>query len=213
MEEIRAALPLVDFNLIAIEKRPSGGGTDSKGDRVFLPREDMRLDLEGMLKGYAAEEAARVLRRAGVRSALIDAGQSTIKVLGTAGDGSAWRIGLADPDHPDRMYAALNLRPGESASTTGDYQHFFVHRGRRYSHVLSPWTGYPARNLRAVTVLADDAALGDLLSTALFVLGPHRGMRLVEELDGVECVMVTDADGLLVSEGLDERLDVLEPER
>jgi thiamine biosynthesis lipoprotein len=121
-------------------------------------------------------------------------------------DGRPWRVGIRDPRGPvDRSFAALDLSEG-AVSTSGDYERFFVHGGRRYHHILNPATGEPARGARSVTIVANTSILADALSTGVFVMGPSRGLALVERLPGVEGVIVSDQNVVSVSSGLKGRL-------
>jgi FAD:protein FMN transferase len=138
-------------------------------------------------KGYAVDRALAVLRARGIEAALVNAGGEV------RGYGRPWRVGVQHPRLPGAMLAALV--PGDLAvATSGDYEQFFEVDGERYHHLLDPRSGEPARGCRSVTVLAADCALADALATAMFVMGPADGLDLVEQLRGVECLII-DADG------------------
>lgn len=163
-----------------------------------LAREGQRIDLAGLAKGYALDRAALVLEERGVTGFLIAAGGDLV-VRGTRGE-RPWQIGIQDPRAPGH-FATLPVTKG-AIMTTGDYERFFFEDGKRYHHVLDPRTGRPAEGLRSATVMADHGAEADALSTAVFVLGPEQGMALVERLRGVEAVLVTVDNRVLVSKGL-----------
>lgn len=148
---------------------------DTASRTARLLRPGMRLDLGGIAKGYAADEALKVLREAGVGSALVEMGGDI--VVGAPPPGSrGWRVTLADPD-PAMTGADL----GDAAiSTSGDTEQFVVMGGERYSHVVDPSTGLGLRNRLSATVIAGDGVTADALSTALTVLGPERGRELIE---------------------------------
>jgi thiamine biosynthesis lipoprotein len=129
-------------------------------------------------------------------------------VSGNRGD-RPWRVAIRDPRGPaDRAFAALDLTDG-TFSTSGDYERFFMHDGRRYHHIIDPDLGEPARASRSVTIIASRAILADALSTGVFILGGHAGMELIERLPEVEGVIVTDRNDVLVSSGLKGRLKML----
>ena len=197
-ESIRTRLPLIDYRRIEID---DGAGT------VFLSRTGMRVHLGGIGKGYAVERAAAILRQAGLRDFMIQAGGDLY--VGGHKDGRAWRLGISDPRGPaGRSFAAVDLSDG-TLSTSGDYSRFFIKAGVRYHHLLDPATGRPARGCRSVTIVADSPLHADGLSTGVFILGPAEGMALVERLPHVEGVIVTATNDVMVSSGLKDRLVVL----
>ena len=197
-DEIRARLPLIDYREIEIDDR---AGT------VFVRRKGMRVHLGGIGKGYAVERAADLLRRAGLRDFLIQAG-GDLYVAGRK-EGRPWRLGIADPRRPDlRSFATIELTDS-TFSTSGDYARFFMKDGVRYHHILDPSTGQPARGCRSVTIVADSPTLADGLSTGVFVLGPVAGMALIERLPHVEGVIVSATNEVLVSSGLKGKLTLI----
>jgi thiamine biosynthesis lipoprotein len=197
-DEVRRQLPLVDYRAVEVDEAE---GT------VFLRQQGMRMHLGGMGKGFAVDRAADTLRRRGLQDFMIQAG-GDLYVTGRRGD-RAWRVGLRDPRGPaDRSYAALELADG-AISTSGDYERFFMKDGRRFHHILDPDAGEPAQGSRAVTIVTGTSMLADGLSTGVFVLGPGPGLALIERLPGVEGVIVTDRNEVLISSGLKDRLLVL----
>ena len=195
-EDVRRRLPLIDFQAVDV---------NAQAGTVFLRRPGMRMHLGGIGKGYAVDRAAAILRAGGVADFLIQAG-GDLYAGGARGD-RPWRTGIRDPRGPvDRIFAALNVRD-ETFSTSGDYERYFMHDGRRYHHILDPDEGRPAYGCRSVTIVAKQAVLADALSTGVFVLGPQKGMALIEELPDVEGVIVSDRNEVLVSSGLRGRLE------
>jgi thiamine biosynthesis lipoprotein len=182
-DEIATRIALINFRRIEI---------DDAAGTVFLPEENMMLGLGGIAKGHALDRAAAELRAAGIDSFLISAGGQMM--LGGQRDDRPWRVGIRDPRGGiDGYFAYLELTDA-SVSTSGDYERFFILDGVRYHHILDPRTGWPARGLRSATVISADATLADALSTAFMILGRERALALIEELDGLEAVLV-DADG------------------
>jgi thiamine biosynthesis lipoprotein len=197
-EDIRARLPLVDYRRIEIDDR---AGT------VFLRRTGMQVNLGGIGKGYAVDRAAAILRRAGFRDFIIQAG-GDLYAAGKNGD-RPWRLGVNDPRGPDgKTFASVEV--GDATfSTSGDYARFFIKDGIRYHHIIDLTTGQPARGCRSVTIVADSATLADGLSTGVFALGPADGMALIERLPHVEGVIVSASNDVLVSSGLKGRITIL----
>jgi len=146
-----------------------------------------QLDLGSTAKGHAIDQALAVLRARGVPAALIDLG-GNIGVLGQPPGGRSWAVGLQHP-RGDGLMGLLHLREGAIA-TSGDYDRYFEVEGRRFSHLLDPRTGWPAKDLYSVTVVAPNATAADALSTAAFVLGPERGMALLSGCEAVEGLLV-----------------------
>lgn len=160
---------------------------------VRLPDAGMRLDFGAVAKGYAVDRAVVALRGAGVRRAMVDLG-GNLRFVGTAPGGGRWAVGLRHPRDPEGPPLAVTLlEDGEAVATSGDYERFFVHDGVRYSHLLDPRSGRPVRGVAAVSVVAPTGVRSDLLSTALFVLGPEEGCRLLASIPGVGALWVRDA--------------------
>lgn len=188
--QVDARRPLVDYRAIHI---------DRPGRTVMLERPGMRLHLGGIGKGYAVERAAAILRDRGYRDFLIQSG-GDLYVAGLS-QGRPWRLGIADPRDPAKTFGTLDLSDG-TFSTSGDYERSFVRDGVRYHHLLDPRTGYPATGTRSVTIVTNRPVLADGLSTGVFILGPARGLALVERLPDVEAIIVTARNEVLVSSGL-----------
>ncbi len=198
--EIVARLGLVDYRAITV---------DAHAGTVALARAGMRVHLGGVGKGYAVDRAVGLLRGRGLNDFLIRAG-GDLYAAGQRGD-RPWRVGIRDPRGPaTATIAALDLRDA-TFSTSGDYERFFLKDGRRYHHILDPDLGEPARGSRSVTIVADQAVLADTLSTGVFVMGPDKGMALIERLPNVEGVIVTAENQVLVSSGLKDRLQLIAP--
>jgi len=197
---IRKRLPFIDYRQVEVDDR---AGT------VFLKRKGMRVHLGGIGKGYAVEKAMNILRRAGLRDFMIQAG-GDLYVAGRK-NGRPWRLGINDPRGPaGRSFATVDLTDA-TFSTSGDYARFFIKDGIRYHHLLDPATGQPARGCRSVTIVADSPLVADGLSTGVFILGPAAGMALIERLPHVEGVIVSAANEVLISSGLRSRLIALGP--
>jgi thiamine biosynthesis lipoprotein len=160
------------------------------------------IDLGGIAEGYAVTEAVRVLKEAGIRSALVDAG-GDIYAFGHV-RGRPWRVGVRNP-RGDGIIGAVDISDG-SVSTSGDYERFFEKDGIRYPHIFDPKTGYPPRGVISATVVSSNAALADAWALAVFVMGAQKGLERIRELPGAEALVVT-ADGTThVTPGLKARL-------
>jgi len=191
-EQIDGARDLVDYRNLRL-------GPETQ---VALPREGMGVDVGAIAKGYAADEAERILREAGVRHALLDFG-GNILVIGAKPDDTPWRIGVQRPDAERSRYIGIVRTADRTIVTSGPYERFFVQDGVRYHHIIDPRTGYPSRNgLEQVTVVAEHSIDADALSTAGFVLGLDAGIELFESMPGVEGIFVTDGKEVHLTSGL-----------
>lgn len=159
------------------------------------------LDLASIAKGYGVDQVAALIKARGVENFLVEIG-GEVYAAGHRKDGHPWRVGINTP-RPEasarQVYRAVSLSE-RAMATSGDYRIFFEIDGRRYSHVIDPRNGYPVENgVVSATVLADNCTLADGLATALMVMGPSKGLALVDRLDGVEClIVVMQEDGTLV---------------
>ena len=161
--------------------------TLSAADRTVALESGTALDLGSIAKGYAVDQALDALRARGVPAALVDLG-GNIGVLGQAPGGRPWVVGIRHP-REGRLIGQVRFERG-AVSTSGDYERYFVVDGKRYSHLLDPRTGWPVDGLHSVTVVAPNATAADALSTAAFVLGPARGIALLDKCEGVEGLLV-----------------------
>ncbi|MCU0841626.1 MAG: FAD:protein FMN transferase [Thiobacillaceae bacterium] len=149
-----------------------------------------RLDLGGYAKGYALDRAAEILRRAGIRDALVNIGGNVL-ALGRHGD-RPWRVGIQHPRRAGTL-ATLDLADGEAIGTSGDYQRYFELDGKRYCHLIDPRTGRPAQGVQAVTVIARGAGAGvrsDVASKPLFLAGPAGWRDMARRLAVDEALLV-----------------------
>ncbi|MFG0330184.1 MAG: FAD:protein FMN transferase [Phycisphaerales bacterium] len=171
------ALPRVGFFRMRLNEDP---GRDRRTVELDLP--GMRLDLGGIGKGFAADEALEVLRARGVGRALVDLGGDLVAGDPPPGaDGWSVTIRTHDPERDDSTITLTN----RAIATSGDLEQFIEHEGVRYSHVIDPRTGYGLTTRVAVTVLAPDGATADALASAISVLGPKDGLALAQRFEGV----------------------------
>jgi len=197
---VAARVPLIGWEDLIVD--PAAGTAQ-------LRRPGMSVHLGGIGKGFAVDQGAAILRRRGFENFLIQSGGDMY--VGGHPEGRAWRLGIQDPRGPaDTPFAVVELT-NATFSTSGDYERFFIKDGRRYHHILDPDSGQPAMASRSVTIVARKAVDADALSTAVFILGPDAGMALIEQLPGVEGVIVGATNEVRVSSGLKDRLTILAP--
>lgn len=189
-EEVKKPLQLVDYRQIILDKEHSA---------VKLARKGMKINMGGVAKGYIVGRAAAVLKKNGVKRGIIHAGGDMI--VFNEIDVSSRIIGIQDPRSKDKMIGTLKISNAAIASS-GDYERFFIKDGKRYHHIMDPSTGFPADKSMAVTIVAKNPTFADALSTAVFVMGPIDGMKLIKEMPDVEGLII-GADGkMTVSSGL-----------
>ena len=196
-------LRLVDYNRIYIE-----------GKAVGIREARGTLNLGGIAKGYIVGKAVEVLRAHGAKKGIVKAGGDMFVFSGE--DSEPFEIGINHPRETESLLGRLKLKSGAIA-TSGDYERFFIEGGVRYHHILDPATGFPARRSISATVTSVDPALADALSTALFVMGPERGLEMIESIDNVEGMVVDPegrvhlSSGLKGVVGLPEKIDISGP--
>jgi thiamine biosynthesis lipoprotein len=160
--------------------------------RVRLPETGMALDFGGWGKEYAVDIVAQIARRHGLANVLVDFGHD-LGAVGTAPGKPGWHIGLEDPSHPgEACWSSIAARDCGVASS-GDYVRGFTLNGKRYGHIVDPRTGWPVANgCKQVTVVAKTCLQAGVLATAVFILGPENGLKLVEELMSADACVVTE---------------------
>ncbi len=169
----------------------------------------MTIDLGGIAKGYAVDEAIKVAKDYGIEHAIIDFG-GDVYVLGGNPNGNEWRIGITNPIIGEGGVVARIFSSDMSIVSSGDYERYFIENDRRYHHILDPETGFPADNeLNSVTIVSDTALDGDIYSTAIFVMGLDKGLAFIESLDSIEGALITKDNDVYVSSGLSERFEMM----
>jgi thiamine biosynthesis lipoprotein len=183
---------------------------DEKARTIYLRRAGMRLDAGGLLKGYAADEVVRVLSARGVRSAIVDLG-GNIYAMGARPDGSAWRIGVQNPDATRGTPLGVVSVIGKTVVSSGSYEHFFVQNGKRYHHIMDTRTGFPVDSgLDQVTVISDSSIDADGLGLTLFCLGREKGLALARSL-GVDTIMVGVDRVIWMTDGARKMFSLADP--
>jgi thiamine biosynthesis lipoprotein len=190
--DVLARKKLVDYRKVELD-----------GTRVRLGK-GQKLGLGGIAKGYIVDRAVRVLREGGLTSFLVQAG-GDLYGAGTKPDGSHWLSGIQDPRGGSGKYFGVLELDDHAFSTAGDYARAYVVNGKRYHHIIDPRTGYPATACRSVTIWALDALTADTIDDAVFILGPEKGLALVESLEGVGAVIVDASNRVWVSHRLEGR--------
>jgi len=174
-----------------------------EGNQIYFKIEGMKITLGGIAKGYAVDEALEVISSMGIKHALVNAG-GDMGTLGSKPNREPWNVALVNPDDTSQCLAAFSFSD-KAIATSGNYERYFDPEKEAH-HIINPKTGYSAQECISVTIIAENCTQADALATGVFVMGPDDGIRLVESLDDVECLIV-DADRLIhYSSGLSEYL-------
>jgi thiamine biosynthesis lipoprotein len=200
-EAVRAQVKYVGYKHVKI---------DPTASTVFLDEPHVRIGLGGIAKGYAVDKAAKVLLDGGLTAFYAQAG-GDLYSHGTKPDGSPWIAGIRDPRGPENDYFATMAISDHAFSTAGDYERSYIVGGKRYHHIIDPRTGYPATASRSVTIWAPNALIADEIDDAVFILGPERGLALVESLDGVGAVIVDAHNKVWTSKRLEGQVHPVHP--
>ncbi|MEC4674130.1 MAG: FAD:protein FMN transferase [Nitrospirota bacterium] len=195
-QELNAVRPLINLANLHI---------NHKAKTVYLADPGMRIDIGGIGKGYAADLAVAVMQQVGATAGVV-AISGDIKTFGRMPEGKRFQFGIQHPrKEPGQLLARLALED-EAVSTAGDYERYFERDGVRYHHILDPQTLKTARLSQSVTIVATEGVVADGLDTGIFVMGPDRGLALIESLPGVEGVIVGANGTVFVSTGLQNRI-------
>jgi thiamine biosynthesis lipoprotein len=198
---VRKAKSLVDYHALELTMVKKGG---SVLRTARLKKSGMWIDAGSFSKGYVADRAVEVLKKWGIKNGLISAG-GTICAVGSKPDSSPWKVGIRHPRKEDSFLTVISLTD-RTVSTAGDYEKFYKKNGKSRTHIIDPRTGMPVEKVQAVTVIARKGIESDALSTALFVLGPDEGMKLVNSLPGVEALIVSHEGRIILSDGWPQKV-------
>jgi thiamine biosynthesis lipoprotein len=169
-------------------------------NRVFLNTPGMRIAFGAIGKGYAADMVKRKLIESGISSGVINA-SGDLTAFGHRSDGTLWKVGIADPDHPSKVLFWLPVE-NASVATSGNYEQYFEVNGTRYSHNIDPRSGMPVTGIKSVTIVSTSAELSDALATAVTVMGVDVGLHLIEQLPGTHCLIINDQNKIFTSRRL-----------
>jgi thiamine biosynthesis lipoprotein len=173
---------------------------DSSEKTVFLKEKGMRIGFGGIGKGYAADMAKRLLIKQGVSSGFVNASGDLV-TWGRQSDGSSWTIGLSNPDNQNDSIGTININD-LAISTSGDYEKFAIIDGKRYSHTIDPKTGLPVSGIKSVSVICTNAELADAMATPLMVMGVETGLKLVNQISQLECIIIDSENRIFTSDKL-----------
>ena len=174
---------------------------DKKEQTIFLKIAGMKLGLGGIGQGYIADKVKDLLFSKGCTSGIINV-SGDINAWGKQPDGKLWTIGIVNPLNKNKIFATFPLEDS-AVETSGSYEKFVIFDGIRYSHIIDPRTGYPAKGVVSVSVFAKQTEIADALATGIFVMGVDVGLDLVNQIKGIECIIVDDQGKIHASKGID----------
>ena len=173
---------------------------DKETLKVSFQKDGMAIDLGAIAKGYAADCAVKVLKNAGIKSALLDLG-GNVYAIGKNRDLKKWKIGLQTPWEERGEYFKIAEISDKAVVTSGAYERYFEKDDEIYHHIMDPKTGYPAKSgISSVTIISENSSLADALSTAVFVGGEKGAKKAVETFENIEIIIMTNDGKIKKSE-------------
>lgn len=189
--KIKASVAKVGFKNIVLDKNAS---------TVFLKYKEMKIGFGAIGKGYAADKAKSLLIKKGVQAGIINA-SGDMNTWGKQPNGDHWKVAITNPMDKNKAFALLPLIQG-AVVTSGDYEKYVTFNGKRYTHIIDPRTGYPASGIISATVFAPKAELADALATSIFVMGINVGLDRINQLPGIECIIIDDKGNIHKSKNI-----------
>lgn len=172
-----------------------------KDTTIFLKNKGMKLGLGGIGQGYIADKIKILLKEKGCKSGLVNV-SGDINTWGKQPDGQNWTVGIVNPMNKNKVFATFPL-DDSAVETSGSYEKFVTFNGKCYSHIIDPRTGYPASGIVSVSVFAKQTEIADALATGIFVLGVEVGLDLINQLNGIGCIVVDDKGVIHTSKNID----------
>ncbi len=190
-DRIKASVARVGYQNIILNKEKS---------TVFLKQKGMKIGFGAIGKGYAADKAKDLLMTKGVKAGIINA-SGDMNTWGKQPDGSDWKVAITNPLNKNNAFALLPIID-KAVVTSGNYEKYVTLDNKRYSHIIDPRTGYPSGGMVSATVFAPKAELADALATSVFVMGIEVGMNRINQLTGIECIIVDDQGKIHTSDNI-----------
>ncbi len=182
---------LINYKNIILDKGKSS---------VMLKEKGMRIGFGGIGKGYAAEMAKQVMKKKGVKSGIVNA-SGDMTTWGMQPNGQPWTIGIVDPNAKDKIFSYMNITD-MAVATSGNYEKYILVNGQKYSHTINPRTGLPIRGIKSVTIISHNAEIADAMATPLMVMGIVPGLNMINQIKGVEAIVVDDYDKIYASKNI-----------
>lgn len=173
---------------------------DPNQQTVFLKNKGMRIGFGGIGKGYAAEQAKKVMQENGVENGIVNA-SGDLTVWGFQPNGKPWTIGIANPNQANEYFSSIELT-NTSIATSGNYEKYVIIDGKKYSHTINPKTGLPIHGIKSVTIITPNAEFADAIATPISIMGTKVGLDLINQLNHVECIIINDINQVFTSKNI-----------
>ena len=173
---------------------------NEKEETVFLKLRGMKIGFGAIGKGYAADRAKEILIKNNVKSGIINA-SGDLTAWGQKPSGEDWMVAIVNPLNKTKVFSWLPIK-NKSIVTSGNYQRFINFDGKSYSHIIDPRTGYPSQGILSVTIITENAELADALATSVFVLGEEIGINMINQLKGVDCIIINSDNKIIKSKNI-----------
>ena len=173
---------------------------DEANHSVFLKLEGMKIGFGAIGKGYAADKAKALLQSKGVESGIVNA-SGDLDAWGTQPDGKDWMVAIVNPLNKEKVFSWMPVH-NSAVVTSGNYEKYVKFNNILYTHIIDPRTGYPATGILSATIFTKTAELADALATSIFVMGIDTGLDFVNQLNGVECVIVDEHNKVITSNNI-----------
>ena len=173
---------------------------DTEKSTVFLKEKGMRIGFGGIGKGYAAENAKRIMQEAGVKSGVVNA-SGDLTTWGKQANGEKWNIGIVHPELASAIFSYMNISE-LSVATSGNYEKFIMIDGEKYSHTINPRTGLPVKGIKSVTIVSTNAEIADAMATPVMIMGIHAGLDMINQIKDMEAIIIDDDNRLYTSDNI-----------
>lgn len=191
-EEIKKSVERIGYEKVILDPEKS---------TIFLKEAGMKIGLGGIGQGYIADKVKELLLLKGCKSGIVNV-SGDINTWGKQTDGKPWTVAIVNPINKNKVFATFPLIDS-AVETSGNYEKYVTFNNIRYSHIIDPRTGYPSTGVSSVSVFAKKTEIADALATGVFVLGIDVGLNLINQLKGVQCIIVDDKGKIFTSKGID----------
>ena len=173
---------------------------DKENKTVFLKLKGTKIGFGALGKGYAADKVKAMMMAKGVKAGIVNA-SGDLTTWGKQPNSKDWMVGITNPLNKDKVFSWFPVVDA-AVATSGNYEKFVEFNGKKYTHIIDPRTGYPASGLVSVTIFSDSGELCDALATSVFIMGTETGLNLINQLKGVECVIVDEHNKIHTSNNI-----------
>ena len=187
-ETIKHSVRNIDYKNIVI---------DHEKGTVYLKNKGMKIGFGAIGKGYAADKAKALLISKGAKAGIINA-SGDLCTWGTQPNGKDWMVAIVNPLNKEKVFSWMPV-VNSAVVTSGNYENFVTFNGETYSHIIDPRTGYPAKGILSVSIFTPNAEIADALATSVFVMGTEAGLNLINQLNGIECIIIDSDNNILKS--------------